>query len=265
MNKPALTVASIITAFALIAVAHVASAAHGSRSPIPDVSGTYDDPDHPGVKVRVFVHPEPSRGAHPERPTKDESSVLVCNLADPDSSAVAGAAGWKLPSAWTYNLNPSSVPSSVGGSNLPTIVGNGFADWTAAAGNKVTFTKGPNTSVTRQAYDQKNVIAWGRTSGSALGVTYIRYYTSTGQVVDVDTIMNKKFPWKWSTQAQCAESTAYDAENIMNHELGHWLGLDDMYTATYVDNTMYGYGSKGEVKKNTLTTGDNAGTAAIYN
>lgn len=257
MKKPALTVASIIAAFTLIAVAHVASAAHGSRSPIPEKSGVYDDPDHPGVKVHVF--------AHPERPTKDESSALVCNLADPDSTAVVGATGWKLSPSWTYNLNPSSVPSSVGGSNLPTIAGNGFADWSAATGNKVTFNRGADTTVARQAYDGKNVMAWGRTNGSALGVTYVRYFTSNGQVVDVDTIMNKKYPWKWSNSNTCAESTAYDAEDIMNHEIGHWPGLNDMYTANYVDATMYGYGSKGEVKKNTLTTGDNAGAAAIYN
>lgn len=256
MNKSTLTVASMIAAITLITAAHAVSAAHSSRSPVPEKSGTYNDPDHPGVKVRVFVHPE--------RPTKTQSSTLVCNLADPDSSASVAAAGWKLPSSWTYHLNPSSVPSSVGGSNLPTIAANGFADWTAAANNKVTFAQGTNTTVARQGYDGKNIIAWGRTPGTALGVTYIRYYTSTGQVVDVDTIMNKKFPWKWSNSNVCAESTAYDAENIMNHELGHWLGLDDEYTADYVDATMYGYGSKGEVKKNTLTTGDTAGAAGIY-
>ncbi len=206
--------------------------------------------------MRVFVHPE--------KPTKTQLGVVVCDLADPDSTATVGAAGWKLPSSWTYQPNPSSVPSSVGGANLATIAGNGFADWTAAANNKVTFTQGANTTVARQAYDGKNIIAWGRTSGSALGITYIRYYSSTGQVVDVDTIMNKRFPWKWSNSSTCADSSSYDAENILNHELGHWLGLDDMYTAAYVDNTMYGYGSKGEVKKNTLTTGDTAGATAIY-
>lgn len=264
MNKPITFIASTFLAIALL-TAPAAFAAHGSRSPIPEKSGVYDDPDHPGVKVRVFVHPEPGRGAQPEKPTTSESSALVCNLADPDSSALVAAAGWKLPATWTYNLNPSSVPSSVGGGNLATIVGNGFADWTAAANSKVTFTQGSNTSVARQAYDQKNIIAWGRTSGSALGVTYVRYYTSTGQVVDVDTIMNKKFAWKWANSNSCAEPTVYDAENIITHELGHWIGMDDEYDAAYVDNTMYGYGSKGEVKKNTLTTGDNAGAAAIYN
>lgn len=258
MRKNTAAIASIIVAIMLVGVAYTASAEHPGRHPdIPEKNGTYDDPDHPGVKVRVFVHPE--------RPTKTQSSALVCNLADPDSTASVSAAGWKLPSAWTYHLNPSSVPSSVGGSNLPTIAANGFADWTAAANNKVTFTRGSNTTVTRQAYDNRNIVAWGRTSGNALGVTYIRYFTSTGQVVDVDTIMNKKFPWKWSNSNTCAESSAYDAENILNHELGHWLGLDDMYTVPFIDNTMYGYGSKGEVKKNTLTTGDTAGATDIYN
>lgn len=250
---------SVIVTLTLAGVTYTASAEHPGRHPsIPEQNGTYDDPDYPGVKVRVFVHPE--------KPSRSESPSQICDLSDPDSNAVVGATGWKLPSSWTYHLNPSSVPSSVGGTNLPTIVSNGFADWTSAANNAISFTRGPNTTVARQAYDGRNVVAWGRTSGSALGVTYVRYLTSTGQVVDVDTIMNKKFPWKWSNSNMCAESTAYDAENIMNHELGHWLGLEDEYvTADYQHNTMYGYGSKGEVKKNTLTTGDIAGTAIIYN
>lgn len=255
MSKITFSLVSVLAAVTLM-LAPAANAAHSTHSPVPEKSGTYDDPDHPGVKVRVFVHGE--------KPTKAQSSALICELPDPDSNAVVGPAGWHLPSSWTYQLNPSSVPSSIGGSNLPTIAANGFADWASAAGGKVTFTKGANTSVARQAYDGHNIIAWGRTSGSALGVTYIRYYSSTGLAVDVDTIMNKKFPWKWSNSNICADSAAYDAENILTHELGHWLGLNDEYAASYVDNTMFGYGSKGEVKKNTLTTGDTAGTTAIY-
>ncbi len=223
-----------------------------------DQDGLYDEPGHPGIKVRVIVHHE--------RPGQASLSSLVCNLSDPDSTATVGAAGWHLPSAVTYNLNPDSVPASVGGASLATIANNGFNDWSAASGNMVSFTKGSNTSVARSAYDGKNVIAWGRTSGSALGVTYIRYNTSTGLVVDVDTIMNKKFTWSWSNSDTCADSATYDAENILTHELGHWTGLDDMYdAANYQNATMYGYGPKGEVKKNTLSTGDKAGVFDIYN
>lgn len=230
---------------------------HGNDQ-IPEKNGAYDDPDHPGIKVRVFVHPE--------KPERVSATALVCGLADSDSASTVHATNWHLPATVTYNLNPSSVPSSVSGTNLATIAANGFADWVLAAGNTVTFTQGATTTVARTAYDGKNIIAWGRTSGSALGVTYVRYYTSTGLVVDVDTIMNKKFPWKWNNSSVCADPAAYDAENILTHELGHWLGLNDEYdTILYGNATMYGYGSRGEVKKNTLTVGDNAGAYNIYN
>ena len=136
-----------------------------------------------------------------------------------------------------------------------------------AISNKVSVNQGPNTKLTRSSYDSINLIAWGRTSASALGVTYIRYYASTGQVVDVDTIMNtnKKISWSWSNST-CGDSRSYDAENVMTHEIGHWFGMDDEYDSTlFADATMYGYASKGEVKKKTLTTGDILGAGMIYN
>lgn len=224
---------------------------------IPEVDGIYNDPGHPGLKVRVFVYRE--------RPNQSVNSSLACSLSDPNSSATDAPTGWKLSSNWTYNLNPSSVPSSVGSANLSTFANIALSGWSTPSG--VTFARGADTGVTRQAYDGQNIIAWGRTSGSALAVTYTRYYSATGQVVDTDTIMNKKFAWSWTDQSAhplCADSGTYDAQDILTHELGHWMGLDDHYTSDYVDNTMYGYGSKGEVKKDTLTTGDVNGIKAIY-
>jgi len=228
---------------------------------IPEVSGTYQEPGRPGVEVRVIVH-----HAKPEGKGKPEpSSELVCGLTDPDSSAPIGDGGWRLNSNTTYNLNVGSVPSSVGSESLVTIVDNGFDDWSAATGGSIAFTRGADTTVNKSAYDGLNVITWGRTQGTALGVTYIRYLVSTGEVVDVDTIMNKKFTWKWSDSSTCAWTNVYDAENVMTHELGHWLGLEDEYTAAVENNTMYGYADKGEVKKNTITTGDAESTFALYN
>jgi len=229
------------------------------KQEIPEVDGIYNDPEHPGIKVRVFVHKE--------KPARSVSSSLVCGLPDPGSSALVSAAGWHLPSSWTYNLNTSNVPSSVGSLNLPTFTNIALTSWSGASGNKVVFTKGVDTNTNRQAYDGRNIIAWGSTQGSALAVTYVRYIPSTGQTVDVDTIMNKKWSWSWTNQSSnptCALSNTYDAQDILTHELGHWMGLDDEYTNSYVDNTMYGYGSKAEIKKDTLSTGDVNGVSAIY-
>lgn len=226
---------------------------------IPERNGDYPDPEHPGVRVRVFIHE--AKGPQP----LTLSPVFSCT--DSDSSAIVNPTGWRLPTGiWTYQLNISSVPSSVGSDNLVTIANNAFNAWQAAQ-NKVTFVRGINTFANKQSLDFKNIVSWGRTSGIALAVTYTRYYTATNLVADVDTIMNQKFVWSWtdpSVNSCSLYSTAYDAQNILTHELGHWMGLDDEYTQDFIDNTLYGYGSKGEVKKNTLTSGDITGAQAIY-
>lgn len=234
--------------------------AQSSHATIPEKNGDYPDPERPGLRVRVFVH-EPKHA----KPDSAQSTILACNLADPNSNAIIPPTGWHLPSNWTYTLNPTSVPASVGSGNLSTIVSNAFNQWMGAT-NKVTFTKtASDTTINRSRYDGKNVIAWGRTSGSALAVTYTWYYTNTGLVAETDTIFNQKLPWYWNAaNNMCTDTNSYDAQDIMTHETGHWMGLDDTYSANYVDNTMYGYGSKGEVKKNTLTTGDTQGVQAIY-
>lgn len=229
-----------------------------SRVPpqIPERNGDYPDPDFPGVRVRVFVH-------------ENKSPVLATSTQciDPDSTAQVHAAGWKLPNGnWTYNLNLSSVPGSVGPNQLPVIAKNGFDAWQTAQ-SKVSFERGVNTNRTRSGNDKQNIVAWNRITANALGITYIRYYTASGLVVDVDTILNKRYQWSWSgnvSGGSCGDPNSYDVQAILTHEQGHWLGADDEYTGDYINNTMYGYGYKNDIKADTLTNGDKAGIAAIY-
>lgn len=223
---------------------------------IPEVDGIYDVPGHANMKVRVIVH-----HAKPARP----EPVIVCATTnDPGSDAFVGATGWKLPSSFSYNLNPLSAPSALQ-SQVEDLTARSFAAWDSVT-DRISISRGNDTFTTNKGLDGKNLVAWGRPSGSALAVTYTWYYPSTGEVVEIDTIMNKKFAWSWTPYDiyTCVDANAYDAQNIMTHEIGHWFGLNDFYTSNYVDNTMFGYGSKAELKKDTLTTGDIAGLAAIY-
>ncbi len=226
--------------------------AQSENATIPERNGDFAVPGRNDVRVRVFVH-EPK-----ERPTLSTSAVCE----DGSSDALVGPAGWKLPSGtWKYKINPSSVPSSVGGNNLAPITSNSFSKWVSAinASSTPNLVSDGTTSKTRNALDYENIITWGRTSGSALGVTYVWYYTATHLVADVDTIMNKKFAWSLA-----CSSTSYNAEDILIHELGHWFGLDDEYDAAYSNNTMFGSGTKAEIKKITLENGDKAGIDLIY-
>lgn len=242
--------------FLLIAVSSVL--AQNANSNIPEKNGDYPDPAHPKIRVRVFVH-EPARGRKPSPNPTPTLSPVQCS--DNPSSEVDGTTGWILPSTVSYYTNESSVPSSVG-TSLTGEAQNAFERWTeqitsgAPAMDYVSA-----TSVNKSAYDKKNIITFGRTQGTALAVTYIRYDTSSQpyRVVDVDTIMNLKFAWT----SGCFSNT-YDVSDILTHELGHWYGLDDEYTSNYSENTMYGYGATGERKKVTPEEGDRTAINSIY-
>lgn len=230
------------------------------RPQIPERDGDYPDPGHPGLRVRVFVH-------NPQKPTpvSSDSVSLVCP-SDPESSAVVPPAGWHLPNGtWNYFLNTSSVPSSVGSSNLSIIASNAFGKWSSSVGGKVNFSQVGTTLANRARFDGQNIIAWGRTSANALAVTYTWYYISNNLVAEEDTIFNMQYPWYWNlANSACTDTNSYDAQDILTHETGHWMGLKDTYDVAYTNNTMFGYGSKGETKKDTLTTGDVSGVQAIY-
>lgn len=251
----------ILIVFAVLIGGNFVFAKNDKSIDIPEQDGVYDVPGHPEMKVKVFVHRE--KPAKPGKPTPP-MPVEQCGLTDPDSDAFVYYAGWKLPSTWTYSLNPGSVPSSVGGGNLLAIADNAFEEWDKQVAS-VNVVRGDDTTITRKALDGVNIVTWGKASPGALAVTYIWYYPSSGEVVELDTIMNKAYFWTWSGgSTDCAYLNSYDAQNILTHEIGHWFGLDDEYDDIYADNTMYGYGDKWEVKKNTLTTGDIVGVKDIY-
>jgi hypothetical protein len=235
---------------------------------LPEKNGVYPVPGHPELRLRVFVHP--ARGSRPPKPTPTPTPtpVLNCSLTDPGSDTVSSITGWYLPSTFGYYLNSNSVPASVGSQNLGTIAGNGFSQWEAAVSNKVNMEYAGDTGLTRAKLDGTNIIAWGRAANGTLGITYIWSYAG-GEVAEVDTIMNKSYPWTWSDPAGwggsfCAYTQTYDAQDILTHELGHWYGVDDDYADKYANNTMYGYGDVMETKKDTLTAGDTVAVRSVY-
>ena len=60
------------------------------------------------------------------------------------------------------------------------------------------------------------------------------------------------------------EVSKMDFENIATHELGHAVGLGDLYNMECSEQTMYGYSTEGEIKKRTLESGDIAGIQKLY-
>lgn len=110
-------------------------------------------------------------------------------------------------------------------------------------------------------YDGKNSIVFGfYPYPGVIAVTGIWYYTDTGQILEADMLFNTAYRW--------GDATIYpnrmDIRNIATHELGHVVGLDDIYDGTCSEVTMYGYGSVGETKKRTLEMQDKTGLLSLY-
>jgi hypothetical protein len=93
-------------------------------------------------------------------------------------------------------------------------------------------------------------VVWGIFSGPPWGRELIEWEQVYDQV-DFD----------WSNSG---EPGKMDFENIATHELGHSVGLDDLYDDKCAEQTMYGYAAYGETKKQDLEAGDKAGVKALY-
>ena len=80
------------------------------------------------------------------------------------------------------------------------------------------------------------------------------------ELVEWDMVFNDAFTWGGVQYNQAL----MDFENIATHELGHAVGLGDLYTDLCSEQTMYGYSSYGDTSKRDLASGDISGIQALY-
>jgi hypothetical protein len=69
---------------------------------------------------------------------------------------------------------------------------------------------------------------------------------------------------RYADPSGSGDSGSFDIRNIMTHEAGHWIQLGDLYNSRDSYLTMYGYGSTGEIAKDTLGYGDELGIEKAY-
>jgi len=127
---------------------------------------------------------------------------------------------------------------------------------------------GDNPSSTTKTQDQagdndgENIIVKGDLASNIIGVTSFWYNTGTKEVVDADMVLNF-VDFDWSTNAQ-GTPLRMDVQNIVTHELGHYLVLDDLSSRKTLGLTMHGFSDTGEIKNRTTGLGDELGVAELY-
>ncbi len=80
----------------------------------------------------------------------------------------------------------------------------------------------------------------------------------TSVIVEFDIMLDTDFTWGDGA----IDDTLMDVQNIVTHELGHGIGLADIYYCEL--ETMYGYSYEGDTEKRTLFEGDIAGLQKLY-
>lgn len=159
-----------------------------------------------------------------------------------------------------------------------------FQTWTSVNGSYMVFVDGGDTELSPDvinpaAPDYKNVVGWEYLTGEygegVIGVTVVWYIVGRRHIVDADIALNTDSIFAW-TQANIdtadpnenwLDNTTYydvDVQNIMTHEAGHWLMLEDLYDKVAIEQTMYYMADDCELKKRSLESGDIAGIQKIY-
>jgi len=86
------------------------------------------------------------------------------------------------------------------------------------------------------------------------------YSPATKQIVEFDIVFETDYTWGDGT----ANLSVMDLQNIATHELGHGLGLADVYELECSEVTMYGYSDYGETDKIDLAGPDTTGIQTLY-
>lgn len=178
---------------------------------------------------------------------------------------LASGARWKATEDYLINpsntqgLSESFIVSSTNAGDSQwdnqvsfNIFGNSYVDYSASYNNGV--------------LDGVNTLSFGDISDpGVIGVTNV-WGTFGGspkqrKLVEWDMLLDENdFAWGDAT----LDASKMDVQNIITHEIGHSAGMNDLYSSSCSEETMYGYSTEGETKKRDLNSGDITGIRKLY-
>ena len=188
---------------------------------------------------------------------------------EPDDSScytfLAKGAKWKSIEPYVVNpVNTRDLNETFVTSNL---AGN-IEKWENEAGTDI-LGLGSSTSATliadTTATDGKNEVYFAEIDEpGAIAITIVWGTFNAPppfrELVEWDQVYDDvDFDWSAS-----GEDQKMDFENIATHELGHSVGMGDLYTDGCSEQTMFGYAQYNETKKRTLEVGDITGVQTLY-
>lgn len=234
------------------------------ESPVISLGTAVDPGTGKVVEGRAIIHrksPAKPSGAKP-----GGSSTCYTYL--------ARAAKWKTVEPWLTNTTNTR---GLNGATVFNLLSGGVSKWEDATDGTVgngagidVLGPGANTWTTLVADttspDNQNEVYFADISDPGVIAVTIIWGIFGGpplarELVEWDQVYDD-VTFDWSAEAT-GLSGKMDFDNIATHELGHSVGMGDLYNSC-VDETMYGYSNFAETKKRDLNNGDITGINGLY-
>jgi hypothetical protein len=215
----------------------------------------------PPLEKKVFIHYRQGYG-------KPDGLPNAAKVKDPSCYGfLSKGMYWKtlpqgvvLDTANDDGLAPSFVEDAVGlalnewdrhtNEELFSGITSGEADWDGDTGDQMDN----RNEILFGSYLDPNVIAvtaiWG----------YYNVPPKMKEILEFDILFNEAFAWGNGE----TNPSLMDLQNIATHELGHGLGMDDLYINACEPVTMFGYSDYGDIDKRTLEPADITGFQKLY-
>ncbi len=149
-------------------------------------------------------------------------------------------------------------------------VQNSIGAWMGHSCSDLELNFAGTTTQTSIGMDYVNLIVWRQSNdwkyeNSAIAMTTTTFNTYTGEIVDADIEVNGvDYTFSVSPPDTPGVPGTMDIQNTLTHELGHCIGLADVFDKADSDATMYYTAGYGDTNKSTLSQDDINGLCTIY-
>jgi len=166
----------------------------------------------------------------------------------------------KWPSTVSYVINPVNPVQTLDETFVTNAISTSAETWDVETSKELMNRYTIDYTAKYGVQNYENAITFGDypTTG-VIAVTTTWYNPATKAIVEFDIMFDTDWTWGDAT-----DTTIMDLQNIATHELGHGVGLADIYNTTCSAVTMYGYSNNGDIQKRTLEAPDIKGLQTLY-